>query len=67
MPDEYSSMTKETFVAWAGAVGLDVKDEAHMDELYSYYTQNVVPGLKALDELDLTDVEPAMIYSPPKE
>ena len=66
MPDEHS-MTKETFLAWAGAVGLDVSDSAHMDELYSYYIQSVVPSLKALDELDLTDVEPAMIYIPPKE
>ena len=66
MTDE-GGMTRETFTAWAGAVGLDVGDSAHMDELYSYYIQSVIPSLKALDELDLTDVEPAMIYNPPKE
>ena len=66
MPDEHP-MSKDTFLGIAEASGLDVKDEAHMDELYSYYIRNVAPGLKALDELDLTDVEPAMIYIPPKE
>ena len=66
MPDEHP-MSKDTFLGIAEASGLDVKDEAHMDELYSYYILNVAPSLKALDELDLTDVEPTMIYIPPKE
>ena len=66
MPDEHP-MSKDTFLGIAEASGLDVKDEAHVDELYFYYTLNVAPSLKALDELDLTDVEPAMIYIPPKE
>ena len=66
MPDEHP-MSKEAFLGMAEASGLDVEDEAHMDELYAYYTQNVAPGLKALDELDLTDVEPAMIYNLSKE
>ena len=66
MPDEHP-MSKDTFLGIAEASGLDVKDEAHMDELYSYYILNVAPGLKSLDELDLTDVEPALIYIPPKE
>lgn len=49
----------------AAAAGLDTSDTAHMDELYAYL-QTVLPGLKAIEELDLTNVEPATLYLPPK-
>jgi Asp-tRNA(Asn)/Glu-tRNA(Gln) amidotransferase C subunit len=59
-------MSKEMFLRIAEVSGLDVKDEAHMEELYTYL-QGVLPGLRKVDELDLTNVEPAMVYIPPKE
>ena len=64
MPVE-NSLSKETFLRIAEASGLDVNDP-HIEELYSYL-QGLLPGLKAAQELDLTDVEPAMIFSPPRE
>ena len=57
---------KETFLRMAGVAGLDADDTAHMDELHAY-VQSILPGLKAIEELDLTNVEPAMVYLPPKE
>ena len=65
MADELP-MSKEMFLRIAEVSGLDVKDEAHMEELYTYL-QGVLPGLRKVDELDLTNVEPAMVYIPPKE
>ncbi len=65
MADELP-MSKETFLRIAEASGLDVKDEAHMEELYAYL-QGVLPGLRKVDELDLTNVEPATVYIPPQE
>ena len=44
MTDE-GGLSKETFLQMAEAAGLDVKDEAHMEELYTYL-QGVLPGLK---------------------
>ena len=57
---------KETFLKMAGVAGLDTDDEAHLEELHAY-VQSVLPGLKSIEELDLGDVEPAMVYLPPKE
>ena len=57
-------LNKETFMGMAEAAGLDVSDEAHMEELYAY-VQGVLPGLKAIHGLDLAEVEPAAIFVPP--
>ena len=54
-------LTKETFLRIAEVSGLDVSDDAHMEELYAY-VQGLLPGLKSLDELDLADVEPAVVF-----
>lgn len=45
--------------------GLDINDP-HMEELYAYLL-TVLPGLKAVQELDLRGVIPAMVYVPPQE
>ena len=37
-----------------------------MRELYDYI-RLVLPGLRVVDELDLTRVDPAMVYFPLKE
>jgi hypothetical protein len=59
-------LDKDTFYTMAKVAGLDVDDTAHMDELYSY-VRSVIPGLSALDDLDLSAVEPATVYLPPAE
>ena len=58
-------LTREEFIGMARASGLDIADP-HMEELYAYL-QTVLPGLKAVNELDLTGVIPAMVYVPPQE
>ncbi len=55
----------DSFLNLAREAGLDVED-AHMQELYDYI-RVVLPGLRAVDELDLTGVDPAMVYFPPQE
>ena len=55
----------EGFLSLAQEAGLDV-DDPHMRELYDYI-RLVLPGLRAVDELDLTGVDPAMVYFPPQE
>ena len=55
----------ESFLSLAQEAGLDV-DDPHMRELYDYI-RVVLPGLRAVDELDLTGVDPAMVYFPPQE
>ncbi len=55
----------DSFLSLAREAGLDVED-AHMRELYDYI-RVVLPGLRAVDELDLTGVDPAMIYFPPQD
>ena len=59
-------LDKETFHLLAGAAGLDTGESQRMEELYAYL-QSVLPGLKALDKLDLSGVEPATVYIPPRE
>ncbi len=49
-------MDKEAFLSMAEAFGLDIKDP-HMEELYAY-VQKILPILKRVEELDLTDLEP---------
>ncbi len=55
----------ESFLSLAQEAGLDVEDP-HMRELYDYI-RVVLPGLRVVDELDLTGVDPAMVYFPPQE
>ena len=54
----------EGFLSSAQEAGLDV-DDPHMRELYDYI-RLVLPGLRVVDELDLTGVDPAMVYFPPQ-
>ena len=58
-------LTKEAFLIMAEAAGLDVTDEAHMEELYAY-TAAQLSSLRSFNELDLSDAEPAMIFMPPR-
>ncbi len=58
-------LSRETFLRMAELAGLDSKDP-HMQELY-YYVQNVLRGIAPLDELDLTNVEPIMVFAPSQE
>ena len=51
-------LTKEAFLKIAEVSGLDTTDR-HMEELYSF-VQNMLPGLKDIEELDLTGMEPFM-------
>ena len=53
-------MSWEAFLNVAEASGLDV-DDPHMQELYDYLP-TILPGLKAIDDLDLSGVDPAMLY-----
>ena len=55
----------ESFLSVAQEAGLDVED-AHMRELYDYI-RLVLPGLRVVDELDLTGIDPAIVYFPPQE
>lgn len=54
----------ESFLSAAKEAGLDA-DDPHMTELYDYI-RVILPGLRAVDELDLTGVAPAMGYFPPQ-
>ena len=56
---------RDTFLCIAEASGLDPRDP-HMDELYSY-AQNALPPLRALDRIDLSDLEPTMPLLTAKE
>ena len=58
-------LTWEDFISMARAFGLDI-DDPHMEELYAYLP-TILPGLKAVQEIELTGVSPAMIYIPPQE
>lgn len=59
-------LKRDNFNHIAEAAGLDVNNIAHMDDLYSY-VQVLLPSLKSLDELDLSGVEPATTYIPPRD
>ncbi len=54
----------ESFLSLAQEAGLDVEDP-HMRELYDY-VRLVLPDLRVVNELDLTGVDPAMVYFPPQ-
>ena len=64
MTDEVE-LSKETFLQIARASGLDVGDTKHMDDLYAF-VQGILPNMKALREMDLSAVEPATTYAPPR-
>ena len=55
----------DSFLSLAREAGIDANDN-HMKELYDYI-RVILPGLRAIDELDLTGVDPAMVYFPPQE
>jgi Asp-tRNA(Asn)/Glu-tRNA(Gln) amidotransferase C subunit len=59
---EKHELNKEAFLSMAKAFGLDINDP-HIEELYSY-VQKILPTLKRIEELDLTDIEPVMPFTP---
>ena len=63
---EQGEMSKETFLQVAESSGLDVTDTAHMDELYAV-VKGVLPNVKHLREMGLSDIEPATTFAPPTE
>jgi Asp-tRNA(Asn)/Glu-tRNA(Gln) amidotransferase C subunit len=62
---EKTGLSRKVFLSIAEASGLDIKDP-HMKELYSYL-QQILPGLRSIEKLDLTGVEPLMPSLPAKE
>ena len=60
-----SQLDWDTFVIMAQAAGLDVNDP-HIHELFDYLP-TILPGLKAVHELDLAGVDPVMVYFVPQE
>lgn len=54
--DRSEWLDRETFLRIAEGAGLKPGD-LHLEELYAYL-QDVLPGLKVIEELDLKDVEP---------
>ena len=63
--DQKGWLNWEVFLHIAKTSGLDIKDP-HINDLYAYIG-DVFPGLKKIEELDLTDVEPVMVSSLFKE
>lgn len=55
---EKHELNKEAFLSMAKTFGLDINDP-HIEELYTY-VQKILPTLKRVEELDLTDMEPVM-------
>ena len=58
-------LSKEAFLRIAEEVGLDVNDP-HMEDLYPF-VQRIVANAKAIEELELTGMEPAVVFVPPGE
>jgi Asp-tRNA(Asn)/Glu-tRNA(Gln) amidotransferase C subunit len=59
---EKTELKREAFLSMAKAFGLDINDP-HIEELYAY-VQKILPTLKRIEELDLTDMEPVMPFTP---
>ena len=59
---EKHELNKEAFLSMAKGFGLNIND-LHIEELYSY-VQKIIPTLKQIEELDLTDIEPVMPFTP---
>ena len=55
---EKTELKREAFLSMVKAFGLDINDP-HIEELYAY-VQKILPTLKRIEELDLTDMEPVM-------
>ena len=55
----------DTFVHMAQTAGLDVNDP-HIHDLFDYL-HTILPGLKAVHELELAGVDPAMVYLVPQD
>jgi Asp-tRNA(Asn)/Glu-tRNA(Gln) amidotransferase C subunit len=55
---ETTQLNKKLFLSIAKGFGLDINDP-HIEELYAY-VQKILPTLKRVEELDLTDMEPVM-------
>ena len=54
----WKGLDKEAFLSMANAFGLNINDP-HIEELYAY-VQKILPSLKRIEELDLTEMEPVM-------
>jgi len=59
---EKTELKREAFLSMAKTFGLDINDP-HIEELYAY-VQKILPTLKRIEELDLTDMEPVMPLTP---
>ena len=57
-----SSLSREAFLHLAAQAGLDA-DSPHMEELYPYVLV-VLAGLRSLQDLDVSEVEPDMAFLP---
>ena len=57
-------LNKDLFISLAKEFGLDINDP-HIEELYTY-VQKILPTLRRIEELDLTDIEPVMPPLSPK-
>ena len=55
-------LSYEEFLSLAKTLGLNV-EEPHWKELFTYI-QEVFPGLRKIEELDLSDLEPMTSPSP---
>ncbi len=53
---EKKELTKEDFLSLARIFGLDINDP-HIEELYAYI-QKILPTLKRIEDLDVTNMEP---------
>jgi len=58
-----SDMSKEEFLTIADSLGFDTKDP-HMEDLYPQVC-NLMKAAAPIYDLDLTDVEPQTIFTPP--
>ena len=61
MPQE-AKLSKEAFLYMAASAGIDVSGE-HGEELFSI-VQATLAGLESLKDIDVTDTEPDMAFSP---
>ena len=59
-------LTREDFVSMARRLGLDVSDEAHMDELY-HHVRGVKGLMAGLFDIGTEKAEPSNVFSPVRE
>jgi hypothetical protein len=59
------TLNREIFLSIAKASGLDIEDP-HMEELF-IFVQKVLPNVRMIDQLDLTDLEPLAAFIPAQE